>query len=172
MILVILGLLMMGTGIFLLLALVLPLGGYGARILHFGGQTALLYAGGALVVAGLIPLLLGSAPDRRKKPEALMQAGEFGDVHITLDALENMVLRVVQQMREVRDSNRRVEHTPQGLVVYLKVKVLPDQKLPGLTGELQANVKSYLEETTGINVSEVKVRVENIILDQVPVKVK
>ena len=101
-----------------------------------------------------------------------MQAGEFGEVNITLAALENMVLRVVQQMRQVRDSSRRVEYTPHGLVVYLKVKVLPDQKLPGLTAELQNNVKNYLEEIAGIAVSEVKVKVENIILDQVPVKVK
>ena len=63
-------------------------------------------------------------------------------------------------------------YTPQGLVVYLHVKVLPDQKLPDLTSELQNNVKNYLEETTGIIVNEVIVSVENIILDQVPVKVK
>jgi hypothetical protein len=170
--LVILGLLMMGTGIFFLLATFLPLGGYGTGILDLYGQTVLLYAGGALAVAGLIPLLLGFSPPHQKRPEALLQTGEFGEVRITLNALENMVLRVVQQMRGIRDSSRRVVYTPHGLVVYLQVKVLPDQKLPDLTGELQSNVKNYLEEITGIIVSEVKVNVENIILDQVPVKVK
>ncbi len=170
--LVLLGLLMIGTGIFLLLATFLPLGGYGTHILKLYGQTVLLYAGGALALAGLIPLLLGSSRPQQKKPEALLRVGEFGEVYITLNALENMVLRVVQRMRGIRDSSRSVAYTPHGLVVYLKVKVLPDQNLPELTGELQNNVKNYLEESTGMFVNEVRVSVENIILDQVPVKVK
>lgn len=101
-----------------------------------------------------------------------MRVGEFGEVYITLSALENMVLRVVQRTRGIRDSSRSVIHTPQGLVVYLRVKVLPDQNLPDLTGELQNSVKTYLEESTGMFVNEVRVSVESIILDQVPVKVK
>ncbi len=169
--LVILGLLMIGTGIFLLLASFYPLGRYGIYILGLYGQTVPLYAGGALSLIGLIPFILGVSPSK-KKPEAVLQTGALGEVRITLHALENMVLRVVQQMRGIRDSSRRVIYTPQGLVVYLHVKVLPDQKLPDLTGELQNNVKNYLEEITGIIVSEVKVNVENIILDKVPVKVK
>lgn len=168
----ILGLLMVGTGILLLLAISLPLGGYGAQILSLYGKTALLYAGGAMAVAGLIPLLLGFSPAQERRPEALLQRGECGEVHITLLALENMVLRVVQQIRGIRDSSRRVSCTPNGLVVYLRVKVLPDRKLPDLAAELQEKIKSYLEEITGIAVSEVKVKIENIILDQVPVKVK
>ncbi len=170
--LILLGLLMIGTGIFLLLATIMPLGGYGAQILKLYGRTVLLYAGGALVPAGLIPLLLGFSRPQRKKPETLLRVGEFGEVYITLSALENMVLRVVQRTRGVRDSSRSVIYTPQGLMVYLRVKVLPDQNLPDLTGELQSSVKTYLEESTGMFVSEVRVSVESIILDQAPVKVK
>lgn len=67
-VLILLGLLMIGTGIFLLLATVMPLGGYGAHILKLYGRTVLLYAGGALVPAGLIPLLLGfSRPSGRSR---------------------------------------------------------------------------------------------------------
>lgn len=169
--LVILGLLIIGTGVFLLLATFQPAGRPGANLLKLYGQTALLSVGGALAVIGLILLLLGISP-LQKKAAAVLQTGELGEVRITMDALENMVLRVVQQMRGIRDSSRKVVYTPHGLVVYLHVKVLPDQKLPDLTGELQYKVKNYLEEITGIIVSEVKVDVENIILDQVPVKVK
>ena len=171
-VLAILGLMMTGTGIFLLLATFLPLGGYGAGILTLYGSTVLLYAGGALTAAGIIPLLLGFSAPRQKRPEAPLQKGEFGDVGVTLHALENMVLRVVQQVRGIRESSRNVSYTEKGLVVRLQVKVLPDQKLPELTGELQGKVKQYLEEITGLVVSEVNVKVENIILDQVPVKVK
>ncbi len=170
--LVLLGLLVLGTGIFLLGAIYMPLGGYGSGLLGLYGRNALLYAGGALTVAGLIPILIGFSSPPRPKPDTLLHVGEFGEVSITLSALENMVLRVLQQVRGIRDSSRSVARTPQGLVVYLVVRVLPDQNLPELAGELQRQVKEYLEEITGIIVSEVKVKVENIILDQVPVKVK
>ncbi|HOA35308.1 MAG TPA: alkaline shock response membrane anchor protein AmaP [Bacillota bacterium] len=169
--LVILGLLMIGTGFFLLLEIFYPLGRLSAIFPGFYRQDVVFYAGGALLLLGFIPLVLGVSPSK-KKPETVLQTGALGEVRISLLALENMVLRVVQQMRGIRDSSRRVTYTPQGLVVYLHVKVLPDQKLPDLTSELQNNVKNYLEETTGIIVNEVIVSVENIILDQVPVKVK
>lgn len=170
--LVLLGLLVMGTGIFLLAAIYMPFGGYGSGLIELYGRNALLYAGGALTVAGLIPILIGFSSPPRPKPETLLQVGEFGEVRITLSALENMVLRVVQQVRGIRDSSRSVAHTPHGLVVYLTVKVLPDQNLPDLSAELQRKVKEYLEDITGIIVNEVKVKIENIILDQAPIKVK
>lgn len=169
--LIILGVLMMGTGIFVLLATFQPLGRAGAYLSGNYGQTALLSVGAVLMITGLIPLLTGIFPPK-KQPGTVLQAGELGEVRITLIALENMVLRVIQQSRGIRGSRRKVVSTPQGLVVYLQVKVLPDQNLPELTGELQGRVKNYLEEITGIIVSEVKVNVENIILDQVPLKVK
>jgi len=169
--LVVLGLLMIGTGFFLMLETIYPHGRLGLHLPAFHEQPAFLYTGGALLLLGFIPLLLGTSPSK-KKPEAVLLTGPLGEVRISLLALENLVLRVVQQMREIRDSSRRVLYTPQGLVVYLHVRVLPDHKLPDLTAELQNSVKNYLEDITGIIVKEVKVSVENIILDQVPVKVK
>ncbi|HOB28345.1 MAG: alkaline shock response membrane anchor protein AmaP [Dethiobacteria bacterium] len=169
--LIVLGVLIMGTGIFLLLATVHPLGGTGLYLMHRYGQTVLLLVGGALTVIGLILLLMGIFPSK-KQPETVLQTGDLGEVRITLNALENMVLRVVQQKKEIRGSKRKVVSTPRGLVVYLQVKVAADQNLPELSSELQRDVKNYLEEITGIVVSEVKVNIENIILEQVPLKVK
>lgn len=169
--LIILGVLVTGTGIFLLLATTHPIGRAGYYLMHNYGQTFLFSVGGALAVIGLIPLLFGIFPPK-KQPGTVLQTGELGEVRITLNALENMVLRVVQQTKGIRGSSRRVVSTPHGLVVYLQVKVAADQNLPDLTGELQREIKDYLEQITGIVVSEVKVNVENIILDQVPLKVK
>ncbi|NLA10722.1 MAG: alkaline shock response membrane anchor protein AmaP [Firmicutes bacterium] len=169
--LVILGLLVTGTGVFLLLATAHPIGALGYYLMRSYEQTALLCVGGALALVGLIPLIIGFSPPK-KKPATMLQSGELGEVRITLSALENMVLRVVQQSRWIRDSSRRVRATPQGLVIDLKIKVVADENLPVLTGELQKNVKEYLEEITGIIVSEVQISVQSVVLDQVPLKVK
>lgn len=169
--LVIVGLLLTGTGIFILLATAHPIGWAGYYLAQHFEEVVLLFAGGALGLLGLILLVVGFFPPK-KEPEALVYSGDLGAVHVTRVALENMVLRVVQQTKGVRGSSRRVLATPQGLVVNLEIKVAVDQNLPDLTGALQKEIKDYLEEITGIIVSEVKVKVENIILDQVPMKVK
>ena len=96
--LVILGLLMIGTGFFLLLEIFYPLGRLSAIFPGFYRQDVVFYAGGALLLLGFIPLVLGVSPSK-KKPETVLQTGALGEVRISLLALENMVLRVVQQMR-------------------------------------------------------------------------
>ncbi len=169
--LVIVFLLITGTGIFLMLAPTHPIGEIGYYLMHNYGETFLLAVGGALALIGLVSLLISLFP-AKKQPGTVLQNGEFGEVRITLSALENMVLRVVQQVRGVRGSSRRVDATPQGLVVYLQLKVAADQNLPDLTGELQRKIKEYLEESTGIIVSEVRINVQSVVLDQVPLKVK
>lgn len=132
--------------------------------------VALLAAG--LLLLGVLFLLLGLRSPRAKTQESVLQVNELGEIRITIIAMENMVLRVVQQNQGVKDVSRRVTHTPQGLVVYIKIRVAPDLRVPDLAGELQARVKNYLEDITGFLVHEIKVTVENIIVDQVPLKVK
>jgi hypothetical protein len=165
------GLLITGTGIFLLLALYHPIGALGYKLMRSYDETVLLFAGGALALIGLIPLLLGILPPK-KQPETVLQYGDIGEVRITLNALENMVLRVVQRTKGVRGSSRRVLATPQGLTVTLGIRAAADENLPALTEELQKKIKEYLEGVTGIVVAEVRVKVEDIIIDQVPLKVK
>jgi len=47
---------------------------------------------------------------------------------------------------------------------------MPDLELPALVSELQEKIKNYIEKITGIVVFEVKVKIENIIVDQVALK--
>ena len=115
-------------------------------------------------------LSLGLRSSKPAVPDNILQTSEHGEIRIAVVAVENMVLRVVQQTNGVKDNGRRVSHTPDGLVIQIKIKVMPDLALPDLVNELQARTKSYIEEITGLIVHEVRVLVENIILDQVPMK--
>lgn len=170
--LVLLGLLMIAAGV-LCLALgfdLVPEPGLGTSLMALSGDLAAAAVGGGLLLGGLVLLVLGLRSTKKPVPESVLQTSEHGEVRIAIIAIENMVLRVVQQTQGIKDGGRRVYSSPEGLVVHIKIRVMPDLELPGLISELQPKVKAYLEEVTGIVVHEVKVLVENIILDQVPAK--
>lgn len=162
---VFLGLLFIGSALFLValqydlipnLALSLP---------WWADENVVLAISSALVLLALILLILGLR--RSKKPgNAVVKGSEYGEVLISIAAIENMVLRVVQQTKGLKDTGRQVIFNQDGLTVRVKVRAMPDLALPGLINDLQARIKEYLEEMTGIVVHEVKVMVENIIMDQ------
>lgn len=88
--------------------------------------------------------------------------GELGEYRISFDALENMVLQATRGIEGVRDTRTRLSVSDRGLVIYVRIATLPDIKVPDLAGEIQKNVKEYVQDISGVDVAEVKVLVENI----------
>ncbi len=164
-ILVFLGLLFIGSALFLVVVNYNLLPGLSVALPVWAGETVLLAAGSALLLVALILLAFGLR-SAKKVGNAVLKGSEFGEVLISITAIENMVLRVVQQTQGIKDVSRQVGYTTDGLVVKIRIRVMPDVSLPGLINELQSKTKEYLEEITGIVVHEVKVMVENIIMDQ------
>ncbi len=173
-VLVLLGLLQVGAGLFSL-ALgfdMVPADLYlGPSLSALAGVPVVAALGGGLLLVGLILLAMGlGSPPKEKTPDNVLQVSEFGEIRIAIVAIENMVLRVVQQTQGIKDNGQRAVNTEDGLVVQVRIKVMPDLEMPALIGELQERTKKYIEDITGIMVQEVKVMVENIILDQAPAK--
>ena len=164
-ILIFFGLLFIG-GALLLMAIYLNLiPGLAIVLPAWAAGNVLLAIGSVLLLIALIFLSFGLRSSK-KIGNAVLKGSEYGEVLISITALENMVLRVVQQTQGIKDVSRQVSFTPDGLVVKVRIRVMPDVPLPGLINELQSKTKEYLEEITGIVVHEVKVMVENIIVDQ------
>jgi hypothetical protein len=164
-ILVFLGFIFIGSALFLLVINYNLLPGLSVALPVWAGETVLLAAGSALLLLALILLSLGFRSSK-KAGNAVLKGSQFGEILISITAIENMVLRVVQQTQGIKDVSRQVKHTPDGLVVKVRIRVMPDVSLPGLINDLQSKTKEYLEEITGIVVHEVKVIVENVIMDQ------
>ncbi|MBS3943112.1 MAG: alkaline shock response membrane anchor protein AmaP [Dethiobacter sp.] len=149
----------------------LALPGWGISLSNnLEGSPLALAAGAGLLIAAFLLLVSGLRAGRKPAPDTVLQTSALGEIRIAILAMENMVLRVVQQTQGVRDGGRFVYQSNDGLVVKIKIKVMPDLELPGLVAALQLKVKEYLEQITGFVVHEVKVVVENIILDQAPAK--
>lgn len=165
-VLVFFGLLFIGAALFMLAVHYNLIPGLILGLPAWAGETVVLAAGSVMLLIALILLSFGLRSSKKKVSNAVLKGSEYGEVLIAIPAVENMVLRVVQQTQGIKDVSRKVTYTPDGLVVRIVIRVMPDIALPDLIGELQAKTKEYLEEITGIVVHEVKVVVENIVTDQ------
>lgn len=92
---------------------------------------------------------------------------EIGEVRISFKAVEGMVLAAARKVSGIREVTTRIDAVEQGLIIYMRVKTIPDIPIPGLAGELQTKVRDYVQEISGSTISEVKVLVENIAQDRI-----
>lgn len=113
-----------------------------------------------LFILSLWILIAHLLPSDRMK--TINRQGELGEYRISFDALENMVLQATRDIHGVRDTRTRLSVSDAGLVIYVRIATMPDIKVPDLAGEIQKNVKDYVQDISGVDVAEVKVLVENI----------
>ncbi len=99
---------------------------------------------------------------KKRKKINILNHTDFGEVDITLEALENLVKGVAIQQKEIENIRTKLIPTEEGIIIYLTGKVHPSTVIPDLTEELQKVTKSYIEDTTGVNVEEVRVLIDNI----------
>lgn len=99
--------------------------------------------------------------NREKKTTSINQT-ELGMVDITLDAVDKLVKGVAMQQEGVNEIETHLKTSEKGLHIHLSGKVEPDIPIPNLTKDLQLIVKSYIEDTTGVTVEEVRVLVKSI----------
>jgi uncharacterized alkaline shock family protein YloU len=107
-------------------------------------------------------LLIRSGRRRRREPEAIIRTTDCGDIRISLTTLESLAVRAARGIRGVHDLKTKVHKTEHGIRVAMKMACDPDLDIPVLTETLQTKVKHYVEETSGTNVEEVRVYVEDI----------
>ncbi len=129
---------------------------------------------------GFIVFLLGivliavftSRKEKEREFGSVTNFSEMGEVRISLQAVESMVLMAARSVKGIREVSTRTESTEQGLVIYLRIKPIPDIPIPGLASELQEKVKAYVQEISGYNVAEIKVLVENIAHEKIQKNVR
>lgn len=97
-----------------------------------------------------------------KGREVVIAESALGQTRISLQAIENLVTKVVSQVAGVREVKSKIISVPQGIGIQVQVAVTPDINIPEVSGDIQYRVKEQVLNVTGISVNSVKVMVENI----------
>lgn len=108
-----------------------------------------------------IRLLLAGLRSRRNKG-TIAHHTAIGDVHITLEAVKNLVEKTARHTRGVRGVKVLVEQQEQGLKVVIRAVVSPESNVPTVGSEIQRRVQEYIKSTVGVELVDVHVFVENI----------
>lgn len=106
--------------------------------------------------------LLLSSLQKKVVAHTIIKDTALGQIHITVEALENLVLKTGYQISGVKDLKPRIILGDRGVSVILKAVVASDLNIPSLSDQLQLRIKDHLAEVAGIEVRNVKVLVTNI----------
>lgn len=146
----------------------------GYNLSHFVNNYSYTALGFLVLIVGVLLIALFTSgrsnekeDERKKEGGSIVSFTEIGEVRISFKAVENMVLAASRKVNGIREVSTRIDANEQGLLIYLKIKVIPEIPIPGLAGELQNKVRDYVQEISGSNVTEIKVLVENIAQDKI-----
>lgn len=134
---------------------------------HFGWMhyTAIAIA----VVIFLFSLrffILSIRRDRTSLHASIDQRTEIGEIKISIDTIENVALKAAGRVRGIKDLKARIHANDAGLDITIRAIVDGEHSIPGITEEVQRNVRDYVHEITGIPVSYVSVYVANVVQTQ------
>lgn len=113
-----------------------------------------------LIVSG--KFLLRALSSEKRPHQAIVQETGLGQVRVSVEAIENMVHRVVNQISGVREVKPRVACLPDGVSVFMRISVSPEINIPQTTDQIQGRVGEYIEEVAGIKVHSVKILVDSV----------
>jgi len=135
-------------------------------ISHISGQWEAGLVGAVFLLIS-IRLLLAGMRSRMVK-DTIVHHNDMGDIHISFDAIKNLVEKTARHTRGVRDVKVSIKRDGEGLKVYLKSVVSPEVHVPTVSAELQQRVHEYIKNTVGVELTDVEVFVENISNDFKP----
>jgi len=146
---------------------VIPLQNIQETIADIYGQTQVtLIIICVAVVLLLIALRLTFANTSKKQPNAtLVKATELGGTFISLEALNVMIQKHCKSCSRIRNSISSVIAVKDGIVIRLRLFLMPETDIPQLTQELQRTLKEYIEKYSGVYVQQVSILVEDTAID-------
>lgn len=157
---------------------------FGANILPFSLDFSFLQTDFVLwqrlviSAAGLVLCALGIHGvtllfARRREKGFILQRTEYGNMSISMQAMENMVKKCVDAHRELKVTGTRIHHTREGVVIHIRIALANGVNIPLTVNALQKQIKNYITSCSGIDVKEVRVMVETTNgsagVDEIPV---
>lgn len=105
---------------------------------------------------------------RRKDKGFVVQHTEYGDMNISIKALENMVKKCVDAHSELTANYTRIYLVRNGVSMDMKITLASGVNIPITVNALQKQIKQYITSCSGVDVYEVRVKVETDTVKLLP----
>ena len=89
------------------------------------------------------------------------QRTENGEIAISVKSIEALVIRCAQKHGEITVQSVAIEDARGGLIIRMRALLASGMNIPLAVGALQKQVKQYITACTGVDVREVRVKVES-----------
>ena len=90
-----------------------------------------------------------------------MQKTENGELSISLKAMESMVQKCLDPHKELEVQSVRLENQKGGLLIRIRGTVAGGVSIPLTVDALQQQIKQYVTACSGVEVKDIKVRIES-----------
>ena len=105
---------------------------------------------------------------RRKDKGFVVQHTEYGDMNISIKALENMVKKCVDAHSELTANYTKIYLVRGGVSMDMKITLASGVNIPLTVNALQKQIKQYITSCSGVDVHEVRVKVETDTVKLLP----
>lgn len=97
-----------------------------------------------------------------KKKNTILVDTNHGKIRIAAETIENTAKTVVKDYEEIKDVQVKMVKEKRGIKVYMALLVLPNTNIIELSAKVQDEVKEAIEDTTGVKVNNVDIKIKNI----------
>lgn len=98
---------------------------------------------------------------RSRKDRFIMQKLESGDLAISLNTLETMVQKCLDQHSEIKTDSIQLENQRDGLLIRIRGTVAGGISIPLTVDTLQKQVKQYVTACSGVEVKGIRIQIES-----------
>lgn len=124
-------------------------------------RIVLAVAGVVLLVVSLKVLFSRGRAPAAVAPAALVKSTANGEIHVSLEALNELVQRSVRAQQGVKDmASQVIVQAEGGVTIMIQLTLMPEVNIPELTEKVQTDVKAYIQTYAGIQVLEARVYVD------------
>jgi uncharacterized alkaline shock family protein YloU len=125
-----------------------------------GGRWTVGLAGAVFLAVSVRLILVAFKSSGGGEP--VIHETALGEVHISLDAVENLVKKTARSIKGVREIKAIVSNGKDGLRVSLTGTISPEVSIPQVSEEIQTAVRTYVKRVVGVELTDVRLKVENI----------
>ncbi|GAB6138812.1 alkaline shock response membrane anchor protein AmaP [Halanaerobaculum tunisiense] len=117
--------------------------------------------GGVLFLISLRILQL-FLPHRKSPQQTIIAHGDLGTIQISLEAIKRLTTEIVNQEVDAKEIKTNVEVIEGGVSIVLNLAIISQANVSELGEQLQAQVKEQVQASTGAQVEQVEILINEV----------